>query len=193
MTDSQSSRRPAVFLDRDGTLVDDPGFQNDPAGVRLLPGAAQAVARLNAAGRIVVVVTNQSGIARGLITPGEYAAVERQVHALFAADGARIDRTYHCPHHPEIAGPCECRKPGTLLYRQAAADLGLDLAASWGVGDRLSDLDPVRQLGGTALLVRTGTGGEHASAARAAGYDVVADVVAAVDRILGSAGALSTP
>jgi D-glycero-D-manno-heptose 1,7-bisphosphate phosphatase len=176
--------RPAVFLDRDGTLVEDPGFQRNPDAVRLLPGVAAAVARLNGAGYATVIVTNQSGIARELITPAEYAAVERRIGELFAAAGARIDATYHCPHHPDVGAPCECRKPGTLLYRQAARELGLDPTASWGVGDRLSDLEPVRNLGGRALLVRSGTGRDHEEAAVAAGYPVVDDLAAAVEWIL---------
>jgi len=178
------SRGPAVFLDRDGTIVDDPGFLRDPDRVRLLPGAAAAIARLNAAGIAAVVITNQSGIARGLIQPAEYEAVERWIGRLLANEGARIDATYHCPHHPEVDGPCDCRKPGTLLYRQAAADLHLDLSSSWGVGDRVSDLAPVRALGGDALLVRTGTGASHEADAAAAGFQVVENLEAAVDRIL---------
>lgn len=185
--------KPAVFLDRDGTLVDDPGFQRDPAGVRLLPGAASAVTRLNAAGFGVVVVTNQSGIAQGFIRPEEYATVERRIAELFEEAGARIDATYHCPHHPSVNGPCACRKPGTLLYRQAAAELDLDLAGSWGVGDRLSDLEPVRELGGRAILVRTGTGADHAVAAAQAGYPVADDLSAAVARILSERNAARTP
>ncbi len=185
--------RPAVFLDRDGTLVDDPGFQRDPAGVRLLPGAASAVASLNAAGFAVVVITNQSGIAQGFIRPEEYAAVERRIAELFGEAGARLDATYHCPHHPSVGGPCECRKPGALLYRRAASELGLDLAASWGVGDRVSDLEPVRALGGRAILVRTGTGADHAAAAAAAGYPVVDDVAAAVALILSEQDAARAP
>jgi D-glycero-D-manno-heptose 1,7-bisphosphate phosphatase len=186
-------RLPAVFLDRDGTLVNDPGYQRDATMASLLPGAAPAVARLNAAGFRVVVVTNQSGIAQGFIRPEEYAAVERRITELFQEAGARIDATYHCPHHPSVGGPCECRKPGTLLYRRAAEDLDLDLSASWGVGDRLSDLDPVVALGGRAILVRTGTGREHAAAAADAGYPVVNDVSAAVDRILSDGGSVRTP
>ena len=177
--------RPAVFLDRDGTLVHDPGFLRDPSAVRLLPGAAEAVARLNLAGLVVVVVTNQSGIAQGFITPDEYAAVEERVAELFGALGARIDGTYHCPHYPSVGGPCECRKPGTLLYRRAAEERRLDLRASWGVGDRLSDLEPLRSLGGRAILVRTGTGADHVSQAAAAGFPVADDLGAAVDQILG--------
>lgn len=179
-------RRPAAFLDRDGTLVNDPGFQRDPATVELLPGAAGAVARLNAAGLAVIVVTNQSGIARGLITPAQYDAVERAITARFAEAGARLDATYHCPHYPAIGGPCECRKPGTLLYRRAADEWGLDLEASWGVGDRVSDLEPVRELGGQGLLVRTGAGRKHEAEALAAGFTIVADLAAAVDHILGA-------
>jgi D-glycero-D-manno-heptose 1,7-bisphosphate phosphatase len=177
--------RPAVFLDRDGTLVDDPGFLRNPAAVRLLPGAAAAVARLNAAGRLVVVVTNQSGIAQGFIMPEEYAAVERQVDALVRGAGGWIDATYHCPHYPMTDGPCECRKPGTLLYKRAAADHGVDLQGSWGVGDRVSDLAPVVALGGRGILVRTGKGGENAQAAAEAGFPVADDLAAAVREILG--------
>lgn len=185
--------KPAVFLDRDGTLVNDPGYQRDPTAASLLPGAATAVARLNAAGMLAVVVTNQSGIALGLIKPEEYAAVERRIAELFREAGARIDATYHCPHHPSVGEPCECRKPGTLLYRRAAEDLGLDLDASWGVGDRLSDLDPVRALGGRGILVRSGAGRKHQPDAEAAGYPVEDDVGAAVARILGESGGSLAP
>ncbi len=102
----------------------------------------------------------------------------------FAEEGARLDATYHCPHYPAVGGPCECRKPGTLLYRRAAEEWQLDLASSWGVGDRVSDLEPVAALGGRGLLVRTGAGRKHESAAMAAGFPVVADLSAAVDQIL---------
>jgi len=177
-------KRPAAFLDRDGTLVNDPGFQRDPSSVTLLPGAAAAVARLNAAGFVVIVVTNQSGIARGLISEAQYAAVEQRISDRFAEAGARLDATYHCPHYPAVGGPCDCRKPGRLLYQQAAEKFGLDLTASWGVGDRLSDLEPVRALGGDSILVRTGAGRSHEEEAHHAGYLVVDDLAAAVDRIV---------
>lgn len=190
---SAPSGQRAVFLDRDGTLVDDPGFLRDPEQVKLLPGAAGAIASLNQAGFAVVVVTNQSGIAQGFITESEYQRVEQRVSGQLAAAGARIDATYHCPHHPSVTGPCECRKPGTLLYRQATEALGLDLAQSWGVGDRLSDLEPVRALGGRGILVRTGTGGEHAGRALLAGFPVEADLEAAVTRILETGTAVPTP
>jgi D-glycero-D-manno-heptose 1,7-bisphosphate phosphatase len=143
------------------------------------------VTRLNTAGLEVVIVTNQSGIAQGFITPEEYAAVERRVAERFEEMGARIDGTYHCPHHPSVDGPCECRKPGTLLHRRAAEERRLDLRASWAVGDRLSDLEPLRALGGRAILVRTGTGADHEDRAAAEGYPVADDLGAAVDQILG--------
>lgn len=190
---SGTPSRPAAFLDRDGTIVDDPGFLSEPDQVRLLPGAAEAIARLNRAGVAVVVVTNQSGIAQGFITDAQYAGVERRVAELCAAAGARIDATYHCPHHPTVSGPCDCRKPGTLLYRQAAEALGLDLIRSWGVGDRVSDLEPVRGLGGRGILVGTGTGAEHAGRAALAGFPVEADLAAAVSRILEAGSVVPTP
>ena len=104
--------RRAVFLDRDGTIIEDTGFVADPAEVRLLPGAASAIARLNRAGIPAIVVTNQSGIARGLLDEAGYSAVARRLDALLDAAGARLDADYHCPHHPDFGGTCECRKPG---------------------------------------------------------------------------------
>lgn len=160
--------RPAVFLDRDGTIVEDPGFVCTPEQLRLLPGAGEAVARLNRAGYTTVVVTNQSGIARGYLSDADYRAIAARLDAMLAAVGARLDATYYCPHLPEITGPCECRKPGLLLFQRAIADLGLDPAASWWVGDRERDVAPAAALGGRGLQL---------------GVDVP-DLAAAVDRIL---------
>lgn len=181
--------RPAVFLDRDGTLVEDPGYLHRPEDVRLLPGAADAVARLNTAGYLVVLVTNQSGIARGLYEEAAYEAVQRRLVELLAARGARIDGARHCPHHPDVTGPCACRKPGTLLYETAAEALGIDVGRSWLVGDKVSDVAAAPALGGRAVLVATGEGRRHADRARALGVFVAADLAAAVDRILAPAAA----
>jgi len=103
--------RRAVFLDRDGTIVEDPppGYLHEPGKVRLLPGAAEAIRRLNTAGFLVVTVSNQSGIARGMYTVAEYAAVQRRLGELLTAHGARLDGAYFCPHHPDLTGPCDCR------------------------------------------------------------------------------------
>jgi len=174
----------AVFLDRDGTIVEDPGFLHEPGKLRLLPGAAAAIRRLNDAGWLVVTVSNQSGIARGLYDAAAYAAVQRRLVELLAAHGARLDGAYFCPHHPDITGPCDCRKPGVRLFRDAAAALDLDLARCVWVGDRVSDVEPARVLGGRGLLVSSGRGGEHAAGARALGFAVVTDLAAAVAEIV---------
>ena len=142
-----------MFFDRDGTLIDDVHYIARPELVRLRPGVARAVARVNAAGWAAVVVTNQSGIARGFLTEDDYARVQTRTDALLAEGGARIDASYHCPHLPEVTGPCDCRKPGVLLYRRAAADLGLAPDRSAFIGDRLRDVVPARTLGGLGILV----------------------------------------
>ena len=182
------SGRPAVFLDRDGTLIEDRHYLRDPSGVQLLPGAADAVRRLNAAGRVVAVVTNQSGIARGLLTESDYAATSRRLAELLADEGARLDAQYHCPHHPDLSGKCECRKPGTLLYQRAAADLGLDLGRSWWIGDRLRDIAAAGALAGRGLLVRTGRGAEEARRPEAALWPTARDLRSAVGLVLSERG-----
>jgi D-glycero-D-manno-heptose 1,7-bisphosphate phosphatase len=144
---------PAVFLDRDGTLIEDTGYLRDPDAVRLLPGAAAAIRRLNGAGLPAIVVSNQSGIARGLLTLPQYQLTEQRLDELLAREGGRLEAHYVCPHLPEVNGPCECRKPGTLLYRQAAERFGIDLSQSWWVGDRLRDVLPAQTLGGRGIVV----------------------------------------
>jgi D-glycero-D-manno-heptose 1,7-bisphosphate phosphatase len=180
---AEAGRR-AVFLDRDGTIVEDSGFLHEPGNVRLLPGAAEAIRGLNQAGWLVVTVSNQSGIARGLYDATAYSAVQRRLVELLATHGARLDGAYFCPHHPEITGPCECRKPGVLLFREAQAALGLDLTRCCWVGDRLSDVEPARQLGGRGFLVATGRGAAHTAAARGLGVPIMADLAAAAAEIV---------
>jgi len=181
-------RHRAVFLDRDGTIVDDPGFLHEPEKVKLLPGAADGIRRLNDAGYRVVVVTNQSGIARGLYTVADYEAVQQRLVELLAAKRARIDAAYFCPHHPQFPGPggasCDCRKPGLKLFQEAQAAFDIDFSRSWWIGDRLSDVQPARLLGGNAILVATGDGNLHQGQARAIGVMVVADLGEAVRHIL---------
>ncbi len=181
-------RRRAVFLDRDGTIVADPlpGFLHEPGKVTLLPGVAAAIKQLNDHDFLVVVVTNQSGIARGLFTVADYTAVEHRMAELLAAHGARVDGAYFCPHHPRFSGPCECRKPGLKLFRDASAALDIDFARSWWVGDRMSDVQPARALGGKGILVSTGEGNLGQGQARANGVMVVADLATAVDQVLHS-------
>src|ERR1043165_567656 len=146
--------RRAAFLDRDGTIIRDTEYLRDPEQVELLPGAAQAIRRLNDAGWPVIVVTNQSGIARGLLTEQDYERVRMRLDKVLAAEGARINAPDHCPHHPEMTGPCDCRKPGVKLYGDAAKALDLDMQASWYVGDRIRDVAPGDHFGGRRGLVR---------------------------------------
>jgi len=174
----------AVFLDRDGTIVEDPGFLHEPENVTLLPGAGEAIRRLNDTGYRVIIVTNQSGIARRRYTVEDYEAVQRRLGELLAAHGARIDASYYCPHHPLLSGPCECRKPGLKLFKEAQAAFDIDFSQSWWIGDRLSDIQPARLLGGQAILVATGEGNLHQGQARALGVMVVADLGRATNQIL---------
>jgi D-glycero-D-manno-heptose 1,7-bisphosphate phosphatase len=143
----------AVFLDRDGTIIEDAGYLRDPGQVRLLPGAASAIRRLNTTGWLVLVVTNQSGIARGLLSEEDYLRSERRLDELLAQAGAHVDAHYWCPHLPDVTGPCECRKPGTLLYRRAAERFDIDLARSWWVGDRARDVLPAAAFGARGVVL----------------------------------------
>ena len=178
----------AVFLDRDGTIIEDSGFVHEPGKVKLLPGAAQAIKRLNDQGFLVVVVTNQSGIARGLYTVADYTAVQRRLNELLEGHGAHLDGAYFCPHHPRFTGPCDCRKPGLKLFREAVQALDIDPAQSWWVGDRLTDVQPAAKMGGRAILLATREGNLDQGQARARGVTVVADLAAAVDKIVRPGG-----
>ena len=147
------SPAPALFIDRDGTLIADAHYLADASRVQLLPGAAAAVANANAAQVPVVVVTNQSGIARGLITTSQYEAVRDRTNALLRAGGAAVLATYHCPHWGHPKELCECRKPGLGMYREAAAAYQLDLMRSAYIGDRWRDVQPALATGGIGILV----------------------------------------
>ena len=171
-------RPPAVFLDRDGTLIEDPGHLADPAGVVLLPGVIDALHELTRLGYLRIIVTNQSGIGQGFFTEADFAAVQAELHRQLLAHGITIDAVYHCPHRREDS--CDCRKPGTAMHRQATERFGIDLARSWCVGDRPGDLLPARTLGAQAILVLTGDGALHADEAGSLGFPVAADLRAAV-------------
>jgi D-glycero-D-manno-heptose 1,7-bisphosphate phosphatase len=132
---------PALFLDRDGTLIEDPGYISDPDEVRPIPGVAAALGRFRAAGYALVVVTNQSGIGRGLYSWANYDAVAARIEALFATDGVVFDAVLACGHSPETNPPCGWRKPAPGMIREAAGLLSLDLSRSLLVGDKLSDLE----------------------------------------------------
>ncbi len=180
--DSQGRR--AVFLDRDGTIIEDVAYLRDREQVRIIPGAANAIQRLNVSGLLAIVVTNQSGIARGLLSRNDYQLTERRVDELLAKEGARLDGHYFCPHLPELTGPCDCRKPGALLYRQAAEQFHIDLGRSWWVGDRMRDVLPAGTLGGRGILVLSGAGQAEAEEGKAGRFLHAKDLADAVDIIL---------
>ena len=143
------------MLDRDGTIIVDHHYLNDPARVELLPGAAEAIRRLAAAGIPSIVCTNQSGIARGTISLEQYRAVRRRMEELLAAEGAVLLDTFSCPHHPEVTGPCPCRKPETGLYERAAALHRLDLSRCLYAGDRYRDVAACTVFHGRGIFVES--------------------------------------
>jgi len=180
-----SSRSVGAFLDRDGTIIHDANYIRDPDDVALLPGAAAAIARLNRAGVIVVVVTNQSGIARGWLSTGDYDSVRRRIDDLLAREDARVDATYVCPHFPEITGPCDCRKPALKLFREAIADHGIDPGASVFIGDRWRDVAPATALGGRPIFLDVASSPPaDRQRVRAEGLEVAHSLGEAVDRFL---------
>jgi D-glycero-D-manno-heptose 1,7-bisphosphate phosphatase len=160
-----SSAHRAAFLDRDGTIIEEKHYIANPNDVVLTNGASAGLRALRAAGFKLVIVTNQSGIARGLYAESDYHAVQQRLTELLAEQGITLDAVYFCPHHPDFTGPCDCRKPGLGMYRAAERDLGIDLANSVYIGDRLKDVAPARALGGVGILVRSGYGAEESDAA----------------------------
>lgn len=157
--------RPAVFLDRDGTLNEEVDYLSDPEQLVLIPGAARAVARLNERGIPVVVVTNQSGIGRGKYDWADFEAVMARMAALLAQEHARIDAVYASPHHEKGQGAYAVadhpeRKPNPGMLLRAAKEFGLDLPRSWMVGDKALDLEAGRRAGCRVALVRTGYGSQ---------------------------------
>ncbi|XOF32630.1 MAG: D-glycero-beta-D-manno-heptose 1,7-bisphosphate 7-phosphatase [Candidatus Electrothrix sp. YB6] len=160
---SMMQKKPAVFLDRDGTVNEQMGYINHISRFILLPGAAQAIRLLNEHDIPVVVVTNQSGLARGYFPLSLLDEIHAEMERRLAKEDAHIDGLYICPHHPEAKEEqyrkdCNCRKPKTGLLEQAAADLRLDLRRSFMVGDRWSDLKCGVRAGATPILVLTGYG-----------------------------------
>ena len=155
--------KPAVFLDRDGTLLEEVGYLDRLERLVFFPWSIDAVRLLNRAGYLVVVVTNQAGVARGIVEESFIGEAHRHIDSTLAAGGARIDRYYYCPHHPDgsVAAyrqVCTCRKPSPGMLRQAEQDLGVDLHRSFVVGDRWLDVQLAQAVAATGILVRTGYG-----------------------------------
>jgi histidinol-phosphate phosphatase family protein len=161
-------RRPAVFLDRDGTINEEVSYITHPEQLRLLPGAAEAVRMMRSAGFRTVVVTNQPVIARGECSERELLRIHDHMERELSREGAFLDGIYYCPHHPhkgfagerpELKFDCECRKPSTAMIHRAARELNLDLGASWFIGDRTGDVQTAHNCHLRSVLLRTGLGG----------------------------------
>ena len=161
MTKPQTA--PAVFIDRDGTINEDVGYLAHPDELEIYPWAAEAIRMINDLGMKIVVVTNQSGVARGLYTEEALGAIHERLGDELGRQGARLDAIYYCPHHPEIGEPpyraqCECRKPAPGMLKQAASEHNIDLAGSYVIGDKLSDMELAIDAGARPILVLTGYG-----------------------------------
>ena len=179
---------PVLFIDRDGVVIVDRDYLDDPAGVELLPGVPGALRAAAAAGFALVGISNQSGVGRGRFGMAELAAVMRRVDEALADAGAPLDAMYYCPHAPHEG--CRCRKPGPGLLEEAAAAFRWEPGRSWVIGDKASDVELGRRHGLGAVLVATGYGAdEHGKVAAARPGDArvlfAADLAAAVALILG--------
>ncbi len=183
---SRALRRRAAFLDRDGTLIVDKHYLKDAAQVTLVPHAANAVRAFNYALVPVIIVSNQSGIARGLLTEADYRAQRARIDDLLEERGAFVDDHYHCPHHPDITGPCECRKPGIALFEQAIVEHQIDAASSFFIGDKLRDLLPATSYGARGILVPSPeTMPEDVQTALAVGFELATSLADAAAKALG--------
>ncbi|OGC04214.1 hypothetical protein A2276_06380 [candidate division WOR-1 bacterium RIFOXYA12_FULL_43_27] len=155
----------AVFLDKDGTINHDKGYIDHPSKIDLLPGSSEAIRTFNEAGLKVVVITNQSGVARGYFNEGMLSAIDKSLQKKLLSENAFYDAIYYCPHHPEVGSypykqDCDCRKPNPGMLLKAAEEFNLNLDECFMVGDKLSDIEAGKNAGCKTVLVLTGYGEE---------------------------------
>ena len=188
-------KRPAVFMDRDGTINEEVGYIDHPGRFVLLPQSAEAIRLLNQERFLVIVVSNQSGVARGYFPETLVQEINDYMRSLLEREGAFVDAIYYCPHHPSASVPayrmiCQCRKPSTGLIRLACDHHDIDMDRSFVVGDRLTDIEMARNAGLRGVLVKTGYGMgeiEHLLPHRAVAPDhIAADLLEGVKWILES-------
>jgi D-glycero-D-manno-heptose 1,7-bisphosphate phosphatase len=188
--------RPAVFLDRDGTINEEVDFVCSPDELHLIPGAAGAIRRLNQAGLITCVISNQSGVARGLLTEEDLMRIHAKLEQDLQLEEARLDRIYYCPHHPTEGVPpynisCTCRKPATGMLESGREEFSIDLKRSFVIGDRLADIGAGTAAGAQTILVLTGYGKKALEECRKAGITpdrILPSLAEAVEHILGENG-----
>lgn len=174
--------KPAVFLDRDGTLIDERGYLSDPNRIHFYLPVFAALRRLQKAGFKLVILTNQSGVGRGYFSLRQLGKINARFKSLLMKKGVRLDGIYFCPHHPEAG--CKCRKPQPLMGIRAARDLSIDLKRSFMVGDQLGDMKLAAQLKVPAVLVLTGHGRSARSDAKGWATKVTRNMTTAADWIL---------
>jgi D-glycero-D-manno-heptose 1,7-bisphosphate phosphatase len=185
-------QRKAIFLDRDGTINEDTGYVSSPDELIIYSWAAEAIRLINGSDFMTVIVTNQSGVARGLCTEETLGLIHSRLTGELGRQGARIDAIYYCPHHPRIGDVryrivCECRKPRPGMLLRASDQHHIDLTSSYVIGDKTSDLELAGGVGACAALVLTGYGRETLAGGR--GPDIIADnLLEAVKRILDKCG-----
>jgi D-glycero-D-manno-heptose 1,7-bisphosphate phosphatase len=175
------SSRGYVLLDRDGTIIVERNYLSRVEDIELLPGAVEGLRTLQLSGFTLIVITNQSGIGRGILTPDTLAEIHAELERRLALGGVHITAFYHCPHVPD--DNCDCRKPKPLLAERAAADFGFDLKDSFVVGDKPCDIDLGRNCGARTILVRTGYGREYEASGLKADC-ITDDLVSAADWII---------
>ena len=174
MTETQKR---AVFLDRDGTVIYDVGYPKDPELVQLIPGAADALATLKKQGFLLAIVSNQSGIGRGLVTEERALLVHQQFISCLAESGVEVDGAYYCPHAPSDG--CTCRKPSPQMLLRAAKELAIDLSSSWMIGDKISDISAGQKAGcRTILLKADSASSQNAGSDKAQKSEIRPDAVA---------------
>ncbi len=183
--------RKAVFLDRDGTLIQNHHYGCDPESIQLLDGVAEGLGRLRRAGYLLIVVTNQSGIARGYFDEGQLAVMHRRMGEILHDQGAGVAAFYHCPHHPEGVVPrysveCHCRKPQPGMIMRACSEFGIDPSSSWLIGDILDDIEAGKRAGCRGILLDLGTEGKPEIPDREPEY-VAKSFLEAVDYLLNHA------
>ena len=156
-------KKPAVFIDRDGTISEEVGYVNHPSRFRVFPYAGEAIRKLNDKGWLAIVVTNQAGVARGYFEETTITEVHNRLNEELAMQNARLDAIYYCAHHPRVGEPpyrvdCDCRKPKAGLIKRATEDFDIDLQTSWMVGDRYSDIELAHNAGIRSAFVLSGYG-----------------------------------
>ena len=184
--------RRAVFIDRDGTISEEVGYINHPSRFRVFPYAAAAIKHLNEAGWLAIVVTNQAGVARGYFSEDMIKTVHAEMTKELEHGSARLDAIYYCAHHPSVGEPpyrfdCDCRKPKPGLISRASRDLNIDLAGSWMVGDRYSDVELARNAGVKSMFVLSGYGRgewEHQRSSWTVQPDLVAENLLEAVRVI---------